>query len=162
MTTGLACARHRRLHGTGAGAGAPVDKRADIWAFGCVLYEMLTGRRAFIGDDMSLTLASVLYAEPDWSVLPATAPPAIRRLLRRTLQKMEPAAWRHRRRADGYRRRVRRTSGDVHCCRTYLEKAIDGHYGGSGRNRCDRVDGAGPGRLVASTGVTRSVGDTSA
>ena len=67
--------------------GDPVNKRADIWAFGCVLYEMLTGRRAFTGNDMSHTLASVLYAEPDWSVLPATTPPAIQRLLRRTLAK---------------------------------------------------------------------------
>ena len=67
--------------------GEPVNKRADIWAFGCVLYEMLTGRRAFTGDDMFHTLASVLHAEPDWSVLPETTPPAIQRLLRRSLQK---------------------------------------------------------------------------
>ena len=67
--------------------GEPVNKRADIWAFGCVLYEMLTGRRAFTGDDVFHTLASVLHAEPDWSVLPATTPPAMRRLLRRSLAK---------------------------------------------------------------------------
>ena len=67
--------------------GEPVNKRADIWAFGCVLYEMLTGQRAFTGDDMFHTLASVLHAEPDWSVLPATTPPAMRRLLRRSLEK---------------------------------------------------------------------------
>jgi len=55
--------------------GRPVDKRADIWAFGCVLYEMLTGTRAFAGDDVSDTLAFIITKEPDWSALPATAPP---------------------------------------------------------------------------------------
>ena len=54
--------------------GRPVDKRADIWAFGCVLYEMLTGRRAFAGDDVSETLAAVLKSEPDWTRLPADTP----------------------------------------------------------------------------------------
>jgi serine/threonine protein kinase len=57
--------------------GKPVDKRADIWAFGCVLYEMLTGRRAFSGDDVSDTLASVLKANVDWTVVPPpVVPPA--------------------------------------------------------------------------------------
>ena len=54
-----------------------VDKRADIWAFGRVLYEMLTGRRAFDGDEVSDVLASVLKSEPDWSRLPADTPPAL-------------------------------------------------------------------------------------
>jgi Tol biopolymer transport system component len=67
--------------------GRPVDKRADIWAFGCVLYEMLTGRRAFPGDDVSETLATVLKSEPDWTLLPPETPASIRRLLRRTLNK---------------------------------------------------------------------------
>ena len=67
--------------------GRPVDKRADIWAFGCVLYEMLTGRRAFEGDDVSDTLASVLKSDPDWSPLPADTPLPIRRLIRRCLTK---------------------------------------------------------------------------
>src|SRR5205814_9227606 len=62
--------------------GKAVDRRADIWAFGVVLYEMLTGRRAFKGDDISDVLASVLKTEPDWSALPADLPPAVRRLLR--------------------------------------------------------------------------------
>jgi serine/threonine-protein kinase len=75
--------------------GKPVDKRSDIWAFGCVLYEMLTGKRAFQGDDVSATLARVLERDPDWSALPRTTPEAIRRLLRRCLQKD-----RHRRLAD--------------------------------------------------------------
>jgi eukaryotic-like serine/threonine-protein kinase len=67
--------------------GRAVDRRADIWAFGCVLFEMLTGRRAFEGDDVSDTLASVLKSEPDWTALPAGTPPALRRLLRRCLVK---------------------------------------------------------------------------
>ena len=55
--------------------GRTVDRRADIWAFGCVLYEMLTGRRAFDGDDISTTLAAVLRADPEWSALPPATPP---------------------------------------------------------------------------------------
>ena len=56
--------------------GKPVDKRADIWAFGCVLYEMLTGQRAFGGDDVTVTLSRVVEREPDFDALPATVPPA--------------------------------------------------------------------------------------
>ena len=67
--------------------GKPVDKRSDIWAFGGVLYEMLTGKRAFDGDDVSDTLANVLKHEPDWGALPATTPANIRRVLRRCLEK---------------------------------------------------------------------------
>jgi eukaryotic-like serine/threonine-protein kinase len=67
--------------------GKTVDKRADIWAFGAVLYEMLTGRRAFEGDDVSDTLARVLMKEPDWTALPATVPPAVVTVMRRCLQK---------------------------------------------------------------------------
>ena len=67
--------------------GKPVDRRADIWAFGVVLYEMLTGKRAFEGDDVSITLASVLKEEPKWSFLPADLPAPIARLLRRCLEK---------------------------------------------------------------------------
>jgi Tol biopolymer transport system component len=67
--------------------GKPVDKRADIWAFGCVLYEMLTGRRVFDGDEMTDVLARIIEREPDFGALPATTPAAIRRLLRRSLQK---------------------------------------------------------------------------
>ena len=65
----------------------PVDRRADIWAFGCVLYEMLTGKMAFHGDSVTDTLAAVIKEEPDWSLLPATTPMRVRVLLQRCLQK---------------------------------------------------------------------------
>ncbi|MBI4264860.1 MAG: serine/threonine-protein kinase [Acidobacteria bacterium] len=67
--------------------GHPADKRCDIWAFGCVLYEMLTGCFAFRGDGASETLAFILTREPDWSRLPAATPPQVRRLLQRALEK---------------------------------------------------------------------------
>jgi Tol biopolymer transport system component/tRNA A-37 threonylcarbamoyl transferase component Bud32 len=67
--------------------GRPVDKRADIWAFGVVLFEMLTGKRMFAGDDVTDVLARVLEREPDWSLIPAAAPPSLRRLLERCLTK---------------------------------------------------------------------------
>jgi serine/threonine-protein kinase len=67
--------------------GKAVDKRTDIWAFGCVLYELLTGKQAFNGDDITDILAAVVRAEPDWQALPAAAPAKIRDLLRRCLQK---------------------------------------------------------------------------
>jgi Tol biopolymer transport system component len=65
----------------------PVDRRTDIWAFGCVLYEMLTGQKAFAGDGITETLASALKNEPDWSLLPPATPIHVRVLLRRCLQK---------------------------------------------------------------------------
>jgi serine/threonine protein kinase len=68
-------------------AKAQVDKRADIFAFGCVLYEMLAGRRAFGGDTVTDVLAAIVRGEPDWKALPEDPPPAIRRLLVRTLEK---------------------------------------------------------------------------
>ena len=67
--------------------GRAADKRSDVWSFGAVLYEMLTGRRAFEGEDISDTLANVLKAEPNWSRLPEATPSAIRRLLHRSLEK---------------------------------------------------------------------------
>ena len=67
--------------------GKEADRASDVWAFGCVLYEMLTGHRAFPGDTTSEIIASVLRTEPDWRQLPAETPEGIRRLLRRSLQK---------------------------------------------------------------------------
>jgi serine/threonine-protein kinase len=67
--------------------GRAVDRRADIWAFGCVLFEMLTGHRPFGGEAVTDTLAAILRGEPDWQSLPAETPQAIRRLLRRCLEK---------------------------------------------------------------------------
>ncbi len=67
--------------------GRPADRRADIWAFGVVLFEMLTGRQTFPGDDVTEVLAAVVRGEPDWRALPATTPPAIETLLRRCLRK---------------------------------------------------------------------------
>ena len=67
--------------------GRAADKRSDMWAFGCVLYEMLTGKRAFGSDDVTDTLANVLKVEPEWNALPANVPAHIRLVLRRCLEK---------------------------------------------------------------------------
>ncbi len=67
--------------------GTPVDKRTDVWAFGCVLYEMLTGREAFPGNTVSDIIAAILEREPNWEVLPTRTPAPIRRLLRRCLDR---------------------------------------------------------------------------
>ena len=67
--------------------GGRTDKRTDIWAFGCVLYEMLTGRRPFAGDSTSEVVARILEREPDFHRLPSDTPAAIERLLRRCLEK---------------------------------------------------------------------------
>jgi Tol biopolymer transport system component len=67
--------------------GKAIDKRTDIWAFGCVLYEMLTARPAFHGETTSDTIAAILEHGPDWSGLPATTPPSIQRLLQHCLEK---------------------------------------------------------------------------
>jgi eukaryotic-like serine/threonine-protein kinase len=70
--------------------GHAVDKRTDIWAFGCVLYELLTGRMAFAGETLSDTIAAILGRGPDWKMLPDTTPASVRRLLQRCLEK-DPA-----------------------------------------------------------------------
>ena len=67
--------------------GKPIDKRTDIWAFGVLLYEMLTGHQAFRGETVSDTLAAILMRDPDWSALPASAPAPVRKLLARCLER---------------------------------------------------------------------------
>jgi serine/threonine protein kinase len=67
--------------------GKPADRRTDIWAFGCVLFEMLTGRMAFAAETVTDTLAAVLTRDPQFEQLPASTPPGIRRLIKRCLQK---------------------------------------------------------------------------
>jgi hypothetical protein len=67
--------------------GKAVDKRTDIWAFGCVVYEMLTGRAAFAGETLTDTLAAIVEREPNWRLLPKATPSAIRRLLQHCLEK---------------------------------------------------------------------------
>src|SRR5438128_516786 len=89
--------------------GRPVDRRTDIFAFGCVLYEMLTGRQAFEGDDITEILGRVVTAEPDWSRLPAGTPWLIQRLLRRALTKDS-----------------RQRLGDIRDARLEIEEALAG------------------------------------
>ncbi|MGK2858213.1 MAG: protein kinase domain-containing protein [Thermoanaerobaculia bacterium] len=108
--------------------GKRVDKRADLWAFGVVLYEMLTGRRLFSGDTVSDTLAEVLKGDVDWSLLPAGTPQAIRRLLRRLLE----------------RDRSHRLA-DVADARLEIEEAMRG-------------GAEGPVALAPSRGVSRTIG----
>jgi serine/threonine-protein kinase len=67
--------------------GKAIDKRADIWAFGVVLYEMLTGRQLFVGDTVTDVIAAVVTRDPDWATLPPATPPALRALLQRSLRK---------------------------------------------------------------------------
>jgi serine/threonine protein kinase len=91
--TSPAMTRHGVILGTPAymspeqARGTTVDKRTDIWAFGCVLYEMLAGRFAFAGPTASDTIVAILERTPDWSALPAATPPAIRHLVERCLEK---------------------------------------------------------------------------
>src|SRR6266508_3518802 len=87
--------------------GRPADKRSDVWAFGCVLFEMLTGKRAFEGEDVSDTLAAILRGEPDWNALPASLSPSTTLLVRRCLEKDR-------------RRRI----GDVSTIRFLLEEPL--------------------------------------
>ena len=87
--------------------GQAVDKRSDVWAFGCVLYELLTGRAAFLRSTLTDTLAAVLQDQPDWTALPPTLPPTVTSLLRRCLDKDV--------------RRRRRDIGDV---RAELDEAL--------------------------------------
>ena len=65
--------------------GKALDRRADLWAFGCVLYEMLAGRRAFDGESRTAVMAAVVKNEPDWTTLPAETPATVHTMLRRCL-----------------------------------------------------------------------------
>ena len=91
--TATVATRHGAVLGTAAymspeqARGMPVDRRTDVWAFGCILYEMLTGRATFRRATFSDTIAATLEHEPDWQLLPATTPSAIRRLVHRCLEK---------------------------------------------------------------------------
>ncbi|UCF37331.1 MAG: protein kinase [Acidobacteriota bacterium] len=93
--------------------GKSVDRRTDIWAFGVVLFEMLSGRQMFTGEDLSMTFANVMTKEPDWGVLPNSVPRAIRRLLERCLTRNP-------------QRRLR----DIGEARIAIEDALNGSEGG--------------------------------
>ena len=115
-----------------------LDARSDLWSFGCVLYEMLAGKKAFDGRELSDILVAILDREPDWSALPAATPPPLRELLKRLLQK-DPA---------------NRLAG-VPDVRTFLEAAAGSRttaifpsFGGSGSLRRP-----GGGRALAVAGI---------
>src|SRR5262245_7184532 len=95
--------------------GRPADKRSDVWAFGCVLYEMLTGKRPFEGEDVSDTLAAVLRADPDWHALPMRLSPSVALLVRRCLE-----------------RDRRRRIGDVSTIRFLLDEQLPATSSASG------------------------------
>jgi Tol biopolymer transport system component len=115
-TLSMAATRQGVILGTAAymspeqARGKVVDRRTDVWAFGCVLYEMLTGKQAFHGEDVTDVLASVVKSDPAFNILPSITPPAIRNLLRRCLEK-------------GLRRRL----AHIGEARIIVEDALAGH-----------------------------------
>ena len=86
-------ARNRGVYEPEQARGQAVDKRSDIWAFGCVVFEMLAGRIAFAGDTDLDRIAAILDRQPEWSVPPAATPIPIRRLLRRCSRRMFHSDW---------------------------------------------------------------------
>ncbi|HXT71594.1 MAG TPA: protein kinase [Vicinamibacterales bacterium] len=112
--------------------GKAVDRRADIWAFGVVLYEMLTGKRAFEGEDISVTLANVIKEEARWDALRADVPAPVRRLLRRCLEK-DP------------KRRLS-AIGDA---RLELDEKEEGGHGGDGGRGAERAEVRGGSTLLS-------------
>ncbi|HXE80231.1 MAG TPA: protein kinase [Vicinamibacterales bacterium] len=117
--------------------GRPVDRRADVWAFGVLLFEMLTGRRPFGGETITDTIAAIVTADPDWSPLPRDTPPAVRRVLRRALQK-DP----------------RLRLPDIGSARIELTEALSGVADPEG---AAEVDGAPRRRLSASLAVAAAL-----
>jgi serine/threonine-protein kinase len=107
--------------------GITVDKRTDVWAFGCILFEVLTGTKAFHGDTVSDCIAAVIDKEPDWSLIPVTTPNRLRELMRKCLTK-EP------------RRRLR----DIGDARIDIEDVLSQPM--SGLYRAASADGTGPSR----------------
>ena len=129
--------------------GQTVDKRTDIWAFGCVLYEMLTGRVALIGETLSDTLAAILEHEPDWSALPAATPVGIRGLLRHCLEKDR-------------KNRLR----DIGDARVELDDALTGRSAARAASIAGAAAGSGRGwswqRLTAAAALIAAVGSAGA
>jgi eukaryotic-like serine/threonine-protein kinase len=119
--------------------GQAVDKRTDIWAFGCVLYEMLTGQIAFRGETISDTIAAVLDREPNWTALPAATPWTIRRLLQRCLEK-DP------------KRRLR----DIADARLELDEELSGpeRAGLGERPQTERLSHVPPSRWIYAVGIS--------
>jgi Tol biopolymer transport system component len=116
--------------------GLVVDKRTDIWAFGCVFYEMVTGRGAFVGASVADVLGAILHREPDWTALPPATPPGVRRLLRRCLEK-------------DLRRRLR-DIGDV----IFELEHLDGTPVDGADTSAKKGASTGPGRISIGVGLT--------
>ena len=115
-------------------SGGTADRSADVWAFGCVVYEMLTGRRALAGSTVSEILANVLKAEPDYRPLPDSTPESVRRLLHAmSAEGSEAPASRHPRRASRDRRRRWRGSRLPHQARPIADRSVANDWPGRRR-----------------------------
>ena len=121
--------------------GQQVDKRSDIWSYGCVLYEMLTGRCAFSGETASDTIAAILTATPNWDLLPASTSPELRRLLGRCLEKD--------------RTQRLRDIGEARVELDVIERAVGGSASAS--SAADRRPAVGPNESVAVVAVNDTV-----